>query len=207
MTARKAGTPTVVEFDPAATNLGAEAAKLKASKAEFVIVNGSLPVITQIIKAAAQLGYTPKWGTTWAGLDAQFAKLAGKQVDGSSYFATPFLDTDAPAAADYQAAMKQYQPKADPESLLALEGWTLAHACVTAIREASKAAGGKVPTSQQLLNAMNRLSIDDDLIQDLKWTASDHRGSPHTQILALKGGEFVPEKPFAAPVGDAAAGR
>jgi branched-chain amino acid transport system substrate-binding protein len=191
--------PTVVDFDPATTSFAPQAAKLKASGSEFVIINGSLPVITGVIKASAQIGYRPEWGTTWAGLDPEFAKLSGPQVDGHAYFVTPFLETTSKETADYQAAMKRYKAGSDPASLYPLEGWTIAEACVEGIRRAAEKAGG-VPTSQEILAALPGIAIDSGYVNDLAWTDSDHSGAKQTQILALRSGENVKVSPFAAPV-------
>jgi ABC-type branched-subunit amino acid transport system substrate-binding protein len=196
--ARGIAPPTIVDFDPATTSFAPQAAKLKASGAQYVIINGSLPVITGVIKASAQIGYTPEWGTTWAGLDPEFAKLSGPQVDGHSYFVTPFLETSSPKTATYQAAMKKYKPSSDPSSLYPLEGWTIAEACVDGIEAAAQKAGG-VPTSQQILESLPGVTIDSGYVNGLAWTEEDHSGAKQTQILTLKSGKIVPAAPFAEP--------
>jgi hypothetical protein len=52
------------------------------------------------------------------------------------------------------------------------------------------AAGGKIPSRQQVLDALASFSLDKDGVRGLKWTAQDHTGPRGLQLLEPDGDGF-----------------
>jgi ABC-type branched-subunit amino acid transport system substrate-binding protein len=189
--------PAVVEkFNAGATDLAPVAAKLKASGAEVVLVNHVAPVIGQLARATARLGYTPKWGLTFAAQNRQVLELGGRSLEGNVVFATPFPTADDPVLADYRKAMAKRFPEVDAEDFLSIEGFAAGKVCAGALEQAVEAAGGKTPSREQVLDALASFSLDADGVRGLKWTEQDHTGPRGLQLLEPAGERFKRVAPF-----------
>lgn len=179
-----------VSYSPTATSLAAQAAELKASGADFVVVNHVASVASVLIKANERLGFKPNYGATWAMGTPALADILGTELDGRIYFSTPFLLPDSDEAAEYRDAVAQIKG-ADYKNTNVMLGWTLADGMVALLEKAVEDNGGKAPTREQVLEAANGLTVETAFIKQLSWSAKDFSGSEQAQITKMSGGEFV----------------
>ncbi|MGW6460985.1 ABC transporter substrate-binding protein, partial [Streptomyces sp. NPDC055078] len=186
-----------VSYVPTAADQSALAAKLKASKADFVIINNTAPVISQVFKATDKIGYQPQWGSVWAALNKNLIELSGGALAKENIvFSSPFVLGDSPAAKEFRDVLGRHKPKADVTDIMVMLGWTSATVCHQILERAIDAAGGKVPTRRQVVAAMPGLTHDDAYIKGLKWTEENHSGQRKANIIGLKNGKFVPLTDF-----------
>jgi branched-chain amino acid transport system substrate-binding protein len=187
---------TVVEFDPTGTDYSSQAAKLKQSGAEVVLINHVAAVVARMINASEKIGYEPRWDTTFPAGNPELIELTGEAVASRLFVGTHLLLPSDPAAADFRDAMEKHFPKVNIEGNFPIQGWTNANGCAALIEKAVELAGGDKPSSAQILEAMNDLTIDDDYIKGLTWTEETHSGPEMLQILTVSDGEFVTSDPF-----------
>ncbi|MFR9804057.1 ABC transporter substrate-binding protein [Pseudonocardia sp. RS010] len=187
--------PVAVEgFDPAATTFTAQVAKLKAAGADFVVTNGAPALLAKLINAAEQIGYQPRWGSTFASANVALTGLVKANLDDRVYFSTPFPLDGGPDAAAFRAAMQKYYPQANIADPLVMEGYVMAVGCGEAVKAAAQ--GGPV-TREKLLSTMANLTIENDYVKDVRWTATDHTGAKSAQVITLRGGAFASVADFA----------
>lgn len=187
-----------VPFNGTAPDQSALTAKLKAADADFVIVNNTAPVISQVFKSAAKIGYRPTWGAFWPALNAELLELSGPALDdGDIVFSSPFVLGDSADAKRFQQVMAKHKPDVDVSDTIAMLGWNSATVCAELVAKAVAAAGGKVPSSKQIVDAMPGLEIDDGYVNGLSWSDDDHTGQRTAMIVGLRDGKFVAETDFA----------
>jgi len=187
-----------VQFNPTATDQSAVAAKLKSSGATYVIMNDTAPVLARIINASAQIGYNPTWGILWPAMNSGLVSLTHGALTDNLYVSSPFVQSSAADAGTYRSAMTTFAPKADATDTIAMLGWSTADTCTQALKAAVMLAKGSVPTSAQILQAMNGLRYSDPYVRGLDWTNGNHAGQNQAQILHLTGGQFQPGGGFHA---------
>jgi len=194
----KLGLPLVasVSFSSTATSAAAQAAQLKAANADFVVVIHTPAVASVIIKANEQIGFKPAYGSAYPLANPALPNLMGTALDGRIFFATPFNSPDAATSTDYKASMTALG--ADPNDTNAVNGYTDADVQIALLTKAVAAAGGKVPTRDQVLAATNGFSLNDNYVKNLTWTATDFTGMKAAQIIGLKDSKFVDVAPFAS---------
>ncbi|MGE4425730.1 MAG: ABC transporter substrate-binding protein [Solirubrobacteraceae bacterium] len=179
-----------VSFNAAAADQSAVAAKLRASGAEVVLVNHVAPVIAQLARATARVGFRPEWGTTYAAQNKQLVKLGGASLRGRVVFATPFPLEQAPVLAEYRTSMAERYPKTDASDFLTIEGYAAGKVCAGVLRHAAEAAGDDAPSREQVLDALKGYSLDAEGVRGLRWSAEDHTGPRGLQLVELRGSRF-----------------
>jgi branched-chain amino acid transport system substrate-binding protein len=188
--------PVAVEgFDPAATNFSAQVAKLKAAGADYVVTNGAPALLAKLINASEQIGFQPRWGSTFASANVALAGLVKTDLSDRVFFSTPFPLDDSAEAASFREALQRYAPGTNIADPLVMEGYVMAVGCVEAIKSA--AGQGGIPSREQLLAAMSKVSINNDYVKDVRWTGTDHTGAKQAQVITLRGDRFVSVAPFA----------
>lgn len=181
-----------VAFNGTAPDQSALAAKLKAADADFVVINNTAPVISQVFKAAEKIGYEPQWGATWPALNQNLLKLSGDSLaTGNIVFSSPFVLGDAPEAKTFRDALAEHDASVDTTDTIAMLGWTSATVCAEVVKRAVEDNGGKVPSAKQIVDAMPGTTVDDDYVSGLSWTKDDHTGQKKSTIIGVKGGKFV----------------
>lgn len=183
-----------VQFSAKATSAAAQAAQLKASGADFVVLNHVAAVASIVIKANEQIGYRPAYGSTFALANPALSGLVGNELDDRIFFATGYTNPDAPESADY----RQYVTAAgqDPYNTDIMTGWATADVWVQVLTKAVADAGGKVPTRAQMLAAVNDLIIDTPYVQGVHWTADNFEGMKQARITTMRNGQFVDVQDF-----------
>lgn len=180
-----------VKYNPTAADQSAAAAKLKASGADFVIVNNTAPVLAPLMKAAAKIGYRPTWGIMWPALTDTLVKLVGPEIAAKVVFASPFRLGDDPKSAPFRAALTKQKADADTNDTIAMLGWVAATTCTELLRRAVDAAGGKVPSSEQVIEAMPGFTYNDDFVANIEWTEEDQSTKGDGSIVGVRDGTFV----------------
>ncbi|MFI8304775.1 ABC transporter substrate-binding protein [Streptomyces sp. NPDC085927] len=181
-----------VTYNATAPDQSALAAKLKAAKADFVIINNTAPVISQVFKAADKIGFRPQWGTVWPALNKNLLELSGGALDkGNIVFSSPFILGDAPEAGEYRAVLDRHKPGLDVTDTIVMLGWTSATVCHQVLERAIEAAGGKTPTREQVVAAMPGLTYDDAYVNGLRWTEDNRTGQREANVIGVKNGKFV----------------
>jgi branched-chain amino acid transport system substrate-binding protein len=185
-----------VKFNAAATDMAPVAAKLKSSGADVVVVNHTAPIIGQIARSTARLGFRPMWGLTYAAQNKQVLELGGPSLEGRMVFASPFPTADDPVLAEYRKQMKQRFPDVDVTDFLTIEGFAAGQVCAGVLEQAVEAAGGQVPSREQVLDSLRSFSLDSGGVRGLKWTADVHTGPTGLQLLEFDGDKFKRVAPF-----------
>jgi branched-chain amino acid transport system substrate-binding protein len=182
-------TVAVVKFSPTDTSVSTQAAKLKASGADFVVINHVPSVMSLIFKADDSLGYKPDYGATFAGENPSIIQVMGKSLNNRIIFATSFPVPTSSAAADFRTwVAKGGGDISDANTLI---GWTNADAVVAVMEQAVKAAGG-VPSHAQVMAAASNITIKDNYIPGATWTKTGFYG-PHAASIDMlnSAGKFV----------------
>lgn len=178
-----------VQFSLTATSLAPQAAQLKASGADFVILWHVAAPFALLVNNANQIGFHPTWGGGFFASTPSFVALTKGITNDNAYFASPFNSTTAANSASYRAAMAKYQPKTSTQDINAMQGWTLADACANLIKQTT--AGGKSFTSDNLTAAAQKMSLNDTYVHNLTWTPQSHTGITTAEILKQENGKFV----------------
>lgn len=178
------------------------AEKLKASGAPVVysfILDSELPGLQ---KAAAAIGYNPKWVTWFDPYTTGYLQLAGSLATGVyvSYFLTPLNDTSDPQVAAYLTAMKQYEP-AEIDNQPASQGWTFGAIIADAVRTVT--AGGKPLTRAAFLKALNLNGVSIGLVRSMTYTSDNHVGSTESAYYQIQADQSLkqvtPYQPLPTP--------
>lgn len=161
------------------------AAKLKASGAPVVyafILDSELPGLQ---KAAAAIGYNPKWVTWFDPYTTGYLQLAGSLANGVyvSYFLTPLNDTSDPQVQAYLTAMQKYEP-AEINNQPASQGWTFGAIIADAVRQVT--AGGKPLTRTAFMAALNRDGSAVGLVQSMTYTSDNHVGATEAAYYQIQ---------------------
>ncbi|WP_127479332.1 ABC transporter substrate-binding protein [Nocardioides pantholopis] len=181
-----------VAFNGTAPDQSATVAKLKDSGADFVIINNTAPVISQVFKAAEKIGFAPTWGATWPSQTKALLELAGSSLEtGNIVFSTPFVLGTSEAAADFRRVLDERAPDVDQTDTIAMLGWSVADACTEVLKRAVEANDGEVPSSEEVVESMPGTTLDDGVVNGLAWTEEDHSGQKKAMIVGLEDGEFV----------------
>lgn len=185
---------TSVQFTMTATSLAPQAAKLKASGADFVIMWGLAENDALFVNDASAIGYHPTWGGAFFGALPTYIQLTHGSTSHHAYFVSPFTSATTSASAGYRAAIKKYEPSTATNDTNTMQGWTLADACGAVLKGAT--ANGHDATFASITAAANHLTLNDAYVHNLKWTATDHLGVSVAQIIEQKGSNFVAVTPF-----------
>jgi ABC-type branched-subunit amino acid transport system substrate-binding protein len=162
------------------------AQKLKNSGAKVVyayILDSQLPGLQ---KAAAAIGYHPKWVTWFDPYTHGYLKLAGNLSNGVylSYFPTPLNQTSDPNVKQYKKAMRKYAPSqlgTEPSAA----GWTFGAAIAEAVKRAT--TGGKKLTAQGFEDALNTFDHENlGLVKSMTYNSQTHAGATRVAFYQIQ---------------------
>jgi branched-chain amino acid transport system substrate-binding protein len=176
----------------AATDLTAEASKLKAANADFTIIWAVAVPLSLLVKNANQIGYNPTIGGPFFAADSSTVALTKGLLSGRSYWENWIIGTDDPPAAPVRAAIGKYFPN-DQLDANVLQGYSLASVCAAVLTKAT--AGGKPATKENITAAANDITVDNDYVHGLRWTANSHLGNAQERIYKLDGSTYHPVTP------------
>jgi branched-chain amino acid transport system substrate-binding protein len=179
-----------VEYSSTATNADAQAAQLKDSGADFVMINHVPSVMAKIFNSAERIGYKPTYGATFAGATPSLPQVMGDTLADRIYFGTSFMLPDSPEAADFRKYVEAQN--GDIHDINTMIGWVNADAVAAVVAKAVQDNGGEVPTPEQVFAASSDITIDTPYLKDLTWTATDRTGPDGASITKLApGGSYV----------------
>lgn len=173
------------------------AAALREAGADFVMFNHTAPIVTQVVRAAERIGYTPQWAFNASAMNQQIIDLGGPTINGA-LFVTQFPAPASEALAEYRKALDTDNPGVDQTDAIAVHGWISAKLCTDAIERAMDAAGGKMPTPEQIQASIEQTQSDDDLVGGLVWNETERLGPAAQHILQLEGHEFIEVQEYRA---------
>ncbi|ALL79241.1 hypothetical protein AD006_32155 (plasmid) [Pseudonocardia sp. EC080610-09] len=184
-----------VEYSATATNADAQAAQLKDSGAEFVMINHVPSVMAKIFNSAERIGFKPDYGATFAGATPSLPQIMGEALADRIYFGTSFILPDSAEAADFRRYVEAQN--GDIHDINTMIGWTNADAVAAVLQKAVTDNGGSLPTAAQVLAAGSDIEIDTAYIRDLTWTGTDRTGPDGSSISKLgPGGSYVEADAF-----------
>lgn len=162
------------------------AQKLKSSGAKVVyayVLDSQLPGLQ---KAAAAIGYHPKWVTWFDPYTPSYLKLAGSLATGVyvSLFETPLNDTSDPHVQQYMRAMRKYSP-AYVGDQPAEQGWTFGAAIAMAVKTATN--GGKKLTAAAFESALNTINGQNlGLVRSMTFDSQTHAGATKSAYYVIR---------------------
>jgi len=150
--------------------------KLKASGAPVVYTFVLDSQVAGLQKAAAAIGYSPKWVAWFFGYTPSYVKLAGSLATGSyvSQFQWPLSDKADPGVQTYLEAMKQYYPS-EIDSPTAEQGWTFGAIIAKGVTEATK--GGKKLTTENFTAALDNINGERLGLISITYNSQTHAGA------------------------------
>lgn len=190
------GMKTVAEvvFSPTATSAAAQAAKLKASGADFVVIIHVPAVASVVLNANEQIGFRPLYGSAYPMANPILPELMGKKLDERILFATPYVSPDSDDATAYREGMQKLD--ANYADTNAINGYSATNTTIAVLDKAVTAADGKVPTREQVMEATNDFSLDDNYVRGLHWTKTNFKGASEAQIITLKDSKYSSVQDF-----------
>jgi branched-chain amino acid transport system substrate-binding protein len=177
---------TTTDFSPIAN-------RLKSANAPVVDIAAGPTIVAGVQKAAAAIGYNPKWVVLFVCNSPAYLSLAGSLANGA-YVGNFNVPTTDPAWAQFLTDIATKYP-ADKTNTFAQQGWTDAKVILTAIQNAT--AGGTKLTNASLLQAMNNLTASSiGLIPNIAVTPAQHVIPRTYDMLQIEGSTFNPVTSF-----------
>jgi branched-chain amino acid transport system substrate-binding protein len=184
---------TDVPIPDTTTNFVPLATQLQSSGAKVVLAWAESPLLASLQKAAARIGYHPKWVTPFFSLSAGYLTLAGSAANGTYIDGfLPPTTVDTPAMALYREWVAKVSPTAVPGGEI---GWEIAATMVAGIKSAT--ASGQTLTASSLSAAMSQLNTTAAL-ETVNFTTGSHWGSAQAFMYQVQNGQFVQVKGYSA---------
>jgi branched-chain amino acid transport system substrate-binding protein len=181
---------TKLGFPATATDYSSYASRLKASGAGAVLVFAGPGSIAGLQKAAAAIGYKPKWFGLFASVTPAYVQLAGALANGT-YFDNFFETTTSNTAS---VKLFRQQVGAKNVGLLSELGWTDGALIAEGIKRAAASGGVTDSSFEAALNTLNHSAVG--VWPDATFTSASHSGATSADVLQVKGGKFVPVTKF-----------
>ena len=181
---------TNIPIDMTATDFSPYAAKLKQSGAKVVLSTSGPVVLAGVQKAAAAIGYKPKWITLFGSEDPAYLALAGPLAQGVYLSSYQFpLDSSDPSVVQFRQVMSKAYPKAEFSSF-AQQGWNFAVVINDAVKQAT--AGGKSLTRARFLSAVESIRGPQvGMMRDVNYgDPSTHAPTQSSAILQIAGKKY-----------------
>jgi branched-chain amino acid transport system substrate-binding protein len=163
------------------TSMSTQAAAMKASNADFVINWDSPATMGLLQNSSAQIGFNPTFGGAWFAAGETLDQLTKGAFDNNQYYMTWLPIPTDPSWDVIKTQLAKYAPSLTVDNGHVLTGWISGDVCAQALEKAT--AGGKSLTSAGLLAALNSLSVNDQFLQGLNWTAGSHSGVTEGRIV------------------------
>ncbi|MEM9043356.1 MAG: ABC transporter substrate-binding protein [Pseudomonadota bacterium] len=163
--------------------------KIRNSDPEAVVMVGAYKPIAEFIKLSRKLKFDPLFfNISFVGSKALSAEL-GDQGDGviiSQVVPFPW-DTTVPLVAQYQAALKSYEPSAEP-GFISLEGYLVGRLAIEGLRNA-----GKTPTRRGFLEELATLGTINMGGVEMTFAPNDNQGMDRVYLTRITAdGGFEP---------------
>lgn len=179
--------PDVEAIQTTTTDYAPMAQRLKAAGAPVVyayVLDSQLPGLQ---KAAAAIGYHPKWVTWFQTYSPSYLQLAGSKLSTGVYteqYSTPLSDTSSPQVKQFKTVMKKYSPSFITSDA-AEQGWTFGAAIVRGIKDAT--AGGKPLTHASFEHALDNLNgVPLGLVPSMTYDSKTHAGATDSAYYQIQ---------------------
>ncbi len=172
-----------LSVDPTTTDYTPYAEKLKASGAQVVVNLMEPTFLGPLQKAAAAIGYNPKWiGGFWLE-DPSYRTIAGSFATGTYFdYYGAAQSGSTPAAVQYRQIVSQYYPNI-VTSQTTTQGWTAGEIFAAAVKNAT--AGGKPLTRQGFLTALDGMSGLQAGMVSITYNSNEHYGATSSGIFVV----------------------
>lgn len=156
--------------------------EIRKAKPQAIVMVGAYKPLSEFIKLAKKLNMEPTFVTiSFVGSKALAAELgdAGDGVIISQVVPEPW-DVSIPVVAEYQAALKAYDPAAEP-GFVSLEGYLTGRLAIAALMDA-----GADVSRRSYLDALQRLGSMDFGGFPMTFGAGDNQGSDSVFLTRIK---------------------
>ena len=180
---------TKVGFPVTATDYNVYAEQLKASGAGGVLVFANTANFADLQKAAAAIGYNPKWYSLFASVSPTYVQLAGAQAQGT------YMDNFLELVNANTASARLFRTEAGASaSGLAELGWTDAALLVEGVKVAAQKGSLTQKSFETALTTLNHKYIG--TWPDSTFTPTSHSGATSAQVIQVENGQFVQRTAF-----------
>jgi len=171
---------------------------MKQAGADYAYINVTTTGVSLVLKGAAALGLTTKWGSNPYGFSEQLPLVAKELAEGVTGVMphVPYGENvpGMKALTDFH----QKNHPGDTHDAMYVRGWSSATVWIEALRRADKAGN---LTGEGVKAAMETLKDFDmgGLTANVTWTPTDHRPSTKCAVYTVKGGKLVKVKDYEFP--------
>lgn len=178
----------VITYDPSQTDFSPDAQEMKSAGVDGVIILAIPKPTIAFLNAMAALNFKPVRMMSQVSAIPQSFSAAPQEFPGSyvGAFIPPLQDTSNPEVAQFESAMKKYEPGA-PASIFAGWGWTEAQVAVAGL----KAVSGSL-TRANYIKALESLSNVQTLGGTIDYASTGHVGLTKMFIVQARGGQLAP---------------
>lgn len=184
----------VVGFDVTATDLSSQAAELKASGAQFVLVWAVAPPMTLLANDSASVGYKPTWGGPFFAESLVTLDGTHGALTGHAYWESWLVPAASSEAAPIAAAAKKYFPSDFVDGYVRnnfIQGYELGYACGQVLAKAITMKGGI--TAANLESAANSMHLSGTpFLTGLTWNTKTHIGNVDEEVFGTHPHSFYP---------------
>jgi branched-chain amino acid transport system substrate-binding protein len=187
LVASESAEDTTTDFAPIAN-------RLSRSGASVVQILAGPTIIAGVQKAAAAIGYKPKWVVLFVADSPAYLSLVGSLANGV-YVDQDQLIAGSPQFAQFKAAITKVASPAEVNDSFAQQGWSAASILMAGVQKAT--AGGKPLTAASFLAALDGLKASSvGLLPDVDITSTNHVADDASGMLEVTGKTFKQVSPF-----------
>ena len=179
---------TQVPVPTTATDYSAYAARLQQSGAKAVVFEGGPPQLAGVQKAAAALGYNPKWTGLFSLQDKSYTTSVPAEVLANTYSDSYQVPRGDDAESKRYADVVGKAFPAIEESSLTVQGWNFGAIIEQAIQKAT--TGGQALTRDSLANALQTGFNGEKVgfLPAVTYDSTQHYGSAVSSMYTLTAG-------------------
>ncbi len=183
----------VVTFRRGTKDFSSPVLKLKSLNPDWVINHTVAVYGASILKEAQKLGWKPRWMVMSGLLSRQFIQLSGPAIKFAGDVRGVMInyppDGDTPAAVEYRAAMKKYQPEADVNDANSMWGYGRAKVFVEGLKRAEAAND---LSREGLIKSLETLrDFKTGVYAPITYTSKSHAAPKSCLLVKVQGPTYV----------------
>lgn len=174
-----------------ATDVSSQALKIKQANADVLVVGGSVPLISLLLKEFGMLGYAPPVIGFSMVNDTSLINLAGRNAEGVMALAVTLpVDSDDAGVTQYKNDLKKYFPSSQPSYYS-----QFSYAVSKTFAEVVKGMGKNVTREGLVKGFESMKDYNNGFMPPLTFTEKDHVGIQKIPfIVQVKDGTWVVKK-------------
>jgi branched-chain amino acid transport system substrate-binding protein len=180
----------VISYDPSQTDFSPDAQQMKSAGVDGVIILAIPKPTIAFLNAMAALNFKPARLMSQVSAIPQSFSAAPQEFPGSyvGAFIPPLQETSNPQVAQFESAMRKYEPGA-PISEFAGWGWTEAQVAVAGLKNVT----GKL-TRASYIKGLESISNLQTLGGTVDYASTGHVGLTQMFMVQARGGQLAPVK-------------